>query len=105
MLANITSTFPNSASQAFYKTMEGIGFKNKTLINKKNYISGRTLFVFDTRSSESEDCLNIERSGILRFNLRCSKPCRSNKSVFILGYTLGVIHINASRRVYPNYLQ
>ena len=105
-IGNIKGVFPGVVAQAFYQTLNGIGFRNtKNLITKENFVSGRTLFVFDTRASDSEDTLNLEKNANVRLNIRCGAPALSNKVVFIVGYTLGVIHINAARRVYPNFLQ
>lgn len=105
-LSNIKCSFPGASAQAYYQSLASIGFRHSNhLLTKATFDAGRTLFVFDTRASDSEDTLNLEKNANLRFTINCSAASTSNKVVYIIGYTLGIVQINASRRVFPNYLQ
>ena len=105
-ITNMKCEFPNSAAQAFNSSLIALGMgNNRHLLTKKNFSHGRTLFIFDTRPCDSEDTLNLEKSANMRISLQTSTPTTSNKVVFIVGYTLGLLHINSDRRVVPNYLQ
>jgi hypothetical protein len=104
-LASIKAEFPYSTSQAYFSTLNGLGIGNhEHLITKSNFKTGRTLFVFDTRPSDANDTINLERSANIRITIQCSKPCASNQVVYIVGYTLGVMQISGDRRVFTHYL-
>jgi hypothetical protein len=105
-LANLRCAFPHSTAQAYYNTIKALGLPNSSnLLTHANFKEGRTMFIFDTRSSNVEDAVNIEKSGSLRLSLSCQKPNDENIVIFILGYTLGIVQINADRRIFLNYLQ
>lgn len=105
-IGSVKAKFPDLTAQSFYQSLNGIGFRNtKHLLNKFNFANGRSIFIFDTRSTDNEDSLSLEAAGNLRLAINCSVPCTANRVVFLLGLTLGVIHINSARRIYPNFLQ
>jgi hypothetical protein len=105
-LSNVKVKFPHLVAQAFHQTLSAIGLENNGhLLTRKNFTSGRTVFVFDTRPTDSNDVINLERKANMRFIMNCSPAPTSNKILFLIGYTLGVLQINSARVVFPNYLQ
>ena len=105
VLTNMSCSYPDNIAQAFYETVKSLGANSHHLITYENFKAGRNIYVFDTRSSDAQDVIYIERSASLRFSLNASIPCTSNKVVFLLGYTTGVFEIGHLRRVFPQYLQ
>ena len=58
----------------------------------------------DTRPTETEGVINLEKTANMRITVNCDDPPTSNKILFLVGYTQGVIQINSVRRVTTNYL-
>jgi hypothetical protein len=105
-LSNVKVKFPHLTAQAFHQTLCSIGSENNGhLLTRENFGSGRTMFVFDTRPTDSNDVLNLERKANMRFVMNCSSAPNSNKILFLVGYTLGIVQINSARVIFPNYLQ
>lgn len=100
----LKSTFPNQIANTFYHTLQNIGDSDH-LLTYNNFPTGRALFVFDTRPTDSTDTLTIEKNANVRFTLTSSAASLANKIVFLIGFTIGTIQINSNRRVFPNYLQ
>ena len=105
-VSNNRCAFPRECAQAYYKTLSALGMRNSShLITRQNFPAGRTIFVIDTRPTDSEDVIHLEKRANIRITVNCEIAPTSNKILFLVGYTLGVIQINSARRVFPNYLQ
>lgn len=102
-LSNHNCDFPDHAGSMFFQTLNAIGSSN--LLTYNNFRNGRTIFAYDTRATDVSDCVGIERQGQIRIAINCKSPCTSNKVVFVIGFTTGIIEVNGDRRIFPNYLQ
>ena len=102
-LSNHNCAFPREAGSVFYQTLSTIGKNN--LLTYNNFRAGRTIFCFDTRTSDASDSLSIERQGMLRISINCRSPSTSNKVVFVIGFTTGILEVTGDRRIFPNFLQ
>ena len=104
--SNTRTTFPRECAQAFHQTLTALGSRNTShLITRQNFASGRTIFAVDTRPTDSEDTINLEKRANVRITVNCETAPTTNKILVLVGYTLGVIQINSARMVFPNYLQ
>ena len=104
-ISNIKSSFPRECAQAYHQTLSALGMRDSShLITRQNFAAGRTIFVIDTRPTETEGVINLEKTANMRITVNCDDPPTSNKILFLVGYTQGVIQINSVRRVTTNYL-
>ena len=105
-ISNIKSSFPNECARAYHQTLTALGGRNSShLITRQNFAAGRTIFVIDTRPTDVEGIISLEKTANMRITVKCGSLPTSNKQLFLIGYTLGVIQINSARRVFPDYLQ
>ena len=104
-LSNIVCSFPDKIAQVFYETIRNVGTDQPSLLTYENFCRGKTIFCFDTRSSNASDVIYIEKGGLLRITIMCDQPTVDNRVVFIVGHTTGMIETNIDRRIFTNYLQ
>ena len=103
--SNTRSTFPRECAQALHQTLTSLCSTTSHLITRQNFAAGRTIFAVDTRPSDSEDTINLEKRANVRITVNCATPPTTNKILRLVVYTIGVIQIYSARRVFPNYLQ
>ena len=99
----IKLSFPNKITNAFYHTLSNLR-SEKNLLTYANFKHGRTLFCWDLTTSDTTDTINVEKTGNIRITIQTEKAVAENTSVYIVGITNGVIHIDGNRRVKCNYL-
>jgi len=69
-----------------------------------HFCKGRALHVFDLRSNESTDTLQVEHTGNVRLNIQTSHALVESMVLFVIGLTSGLIEIDGNRRVRPSFL-
>jgi len=103
-LSKVKANFPGECAQALFHTTSALGDCH-SLITRKNFAIGRSIFVFDTRISDAEGTVNLERKAYLRMSINYSVAGTANRIVYIVGFTTGIIKINSLRRIFTSYLQ
>ena len=74
-VSDFNSKFPDESSNAFYNTLSALGLNNcYHNLKLRNFIDGRSVFVVNTTSEQSEDTLSIEKTGNIRVTRQCDAP-------------------------------
>ena len=64
-ISNIKSSFPRECAQAYHQTLSALGMCDSShLITRQNFAAERTIFVMDTRPTETEGVINQEKNSI-----------------------------------------
>ena len=99
----LKGAFPNEVAQMFHNTLNNL-INHNNLLSLQSFVDGRTINVWNLKTSLCEDVLNIEKGGNVRINMQRNSPLNDNFVVMVIGITTGVFEIDSMRRVKTSFV-